>query len=900
MANGPIGRVAPTQAQQGGTYSDAINQQVDLIQRQRAANLQNRLAQEKENRKFRDEQRQNIYDFDVTGLAPEYAEQIKKTQEKMSEWLRPGSEVRYENQEQLTKDIANLNNMYLWGKRFSTTAHAAEAQFEDTLVNGSSVPGTKMAEGENALMNRRDAFNTGGFKNMEVTGGPGGISIIGIPIEESPEGGGAFMFNEESQKVDVLSREADGSFVFRTPLVKDLYNVDQKYVDATSAEMAGKKANSDWDSNPRSVQLEYREKLADSDRKFAQKDDQGEFVVSDEELKEMHRKEAEDGWNTFHETQLPASLLGGSDVLTEYGAATKLTDPKTGKDRTVSLYTGGETRKVNHIGFRGQGENTEVFYVYQDPNDPNQYFEAVVPYNSAEGFSLINDAGAIGTIAQLVGNADLTLEELKASVEEAPAATEGAPEGEAATTTEGEGGEGTGEGGEGTEAEEQQATPAPDTIGDYRAALDEMATPTGLGFGFQQSREQKLAAEIQNEPLATQITRIDEEIAALEKEIENTPSRRRSQGAFQGKLNTLERLKALKEKQKGLDTSEAKTARIDAIESRMADIDVELLELQGRGTQKARDRRKLEEEKTNLRGEISQLDPDYYAATQIPSERPNTSTEGSDIAVEPPADPLPLLQAAPQNDWYNFGEINENITSDQRSMIGYLVEDHGITPQAAVALTSVTAKESAGEAAKKEESYYATGKRADGTEMNSLEQMKGIFKSSMGDNAPNPLTQAELDEERSKGKESFDAWFFDRVYGADTKMGKGLGNTQPGDGYKFRGRGLIQFTGRTLYAQASEFLFGDPNVLLNNPEILAENPNLGARAAAWYLMRNGELKESELANRENLSKEDALALADSSYALVAGKSAFTTREELEQRKLYPSGSAGQRAWLNIN
>ena len=64
MANGPIGRVAATQAQQGGTYSDAINQQVDLIQKQRALNLQNRLAQEKENRKFRDQQRQNIYDFE--------------------------------------------------------------------------------------------------------------------------------------------------------------------------------------------------------------------------------------------------------------------------------------------------------------------------------------------------------------------------------------------------------------------------------------------------------------------------------------------------------------------------------------------------------------------------------------------------------------------------------------------------------------------------------------------------------------------------------------------------------------------------------------------------------------------------------------------------------------------
>ena len=70
MANGPIGRVAATQAQQGGTYSDAINRQLDLIERQRAVNLQNRLAREEKNREFRTEQIQNIYDFDVTALPP--------------------------------------------------------------------------------------------------------------------------------------------------------------------------------------------------------------------------------------------------------------------------------------------------------------------------------------------------------------------------------------------------------------------------------------------------------------------------------------------------------------------------------------------------------------------------------------------------------------------------------------------------------------------------------------------------------------------------------------------------------------------------------------------------------------------------------------------------------------
>ena len=894
MANGQLpGRVARTSIGQGKSYSQMMNEQIGLIQQQRAANLENRLAQDEKNRQFRQEQQQNIYDFDVSGLPQAYIEKISELQGQMASWLDPKADVHYEDSQQLTRDISKLNNIYMSGKRLAAQGQPAMKAYEDRMLGKTKTAGVTSTATEETYKNRRDAYNQGGFGAMELVGGPGEVGLFGVPMTEGDNGN--WSAPEDGERVDILSSQIDPFSLFRQEEIRDFINVEQKYVDASSAEMADKQAESDFNSNPASVQAEFRAKLANEDPKWGEINEDKTYSegYTDGDLLKAYVAEAKSGWDKFHEVQAPASLLGGSDVVTEYGAATKLTDPKTGKDRTVSLYTGGETRKVNHMGFRGQGENTEVFYVYQDPSDPNQYFEAVVPYNSAEGFSLINDAGAIGTIAKLVGNADLTLEELRDSVEEAPAASEdGAP---APASTEGTAPQ---EGGAPEATPEQQAEPTPDTIGDFRASLDGIINR----FSIRESRDQKLANEIKSQPVSTQIARIDEEIASIEEELKNTPTYQRGVGSrYRRDKAALERLKQLKKNQpEGLDTPEAKTARIDTIESRIAEIDVELLDSQGRGTQKAKDRRKLEEEKANLRGEISQLDPDYYAATQIPSERPNTSTEGSDLAVDPPADPLPLLQAAPQNDWYDFGEINENMTDDQRSMIGYLVEDHGITPQAAVALTSVTAKESAGEAAKKEGSYYATGKRADGTEMNSLEQIKGIFKSSMGDNAPNPLTQAELDEERSKGKESFDAWFFDRVYGADTKNGKSLGNTQPGDGYKFRGRGLIQFTGRTNYADASEFLFGDPNVLLNNPEILAEDPNLGARAAAWYLMRNGELKESELAQRENLSKEDALALADSSYALVAGQSALTPREELEQRRLYPSGSAGQRAWLNIN
>lgn len=61
---------------------------------------------------------------------------------------------------------------------------------------------------------------------------------------------------------------------------------------------------------------------------------------------------------------------------------------------------------------------------------------------------------------------------------------------------------------------------------------------------------------------------------------------------------------------------------------------------------------------------------------------------------------------------------------------------------------------------------------------------------------------------------------------------KDLGNTQPGDGAKFCGRGLIQVTGRANYGKASQALFGDDR-LLKTPELL-EQPEWAAKSAVWY------------------------------------------------------------------
>ena len=59
---------------------------------------------------------------------------------------------------------------------------------------------------------------------------------------------------------------------------------------------------------------------------------------------------------------------------------------------------------------------------------------------------------------------------------------------------------------------------------------------------------------------------------------------------------------------------------------------------------------------------------------------------------------------------------------------------------------------------------------------------------------------------------------------------KDLGNTQPGDGIKFKGRGFIQITGRSNYDILGKAFKVD---LLNNPELLEKYP-LVMLSAGWY------------------------------------------------------------------
>ena len=129
------------------------------------------------------------------------------------------------------------------------------------------------------------------------------------------------------------------------------------------------------------------------------------------------------------------------------------------------------------------------------------------------------------------------------------------------------------------------------------------------------------------------------------------------------------------------------------------------------------------------------------------------------------------------------------------------------------------------------------------------EEFKGkIEVSALGDKESRAVLSKEAQSQGIKGKElaaflaqcsheSGGFRYLSEIWGptaAQNTYDGRMGNNKSGDGYRYRGRGYIQLTGKNNYTQASRALGLD---LVKNPD-QASTPDIGAKTSVWFWKTN--------------------------------------------------------------
>lgn len=155
------------------------------------------------------------------------------------------------------------------------------------------------------------------------------------------------------------------------------------------------------------------------------------------------------------------------------------------------------------------------------------------------------------------------------------------------------------------------------------------------------------------------------------------------------------------------------------------------------------------------------------------------------------------------------------ISTENMKIIQDVMDKYGITNKfARAAILGVISKESSGAA-----SEYGYQKTASS-------QIRKIFGSRFSS-----MSDAEIDALKADPEK-----FFNYVYGTLP----GLGNTEPGDGYRYRGRGFNGITGRANYQSLQDLynkLGGGAVDIVKNPEAL-EKPEVAAEFAILYFIKS--------------------------------------------------------------
>ena len=242
--------------------------------------------------------------------------------------------------------------------------------------------------------------------------------------------------------------------------------------------------------------------------------------------------------------------------------------------------------------------------------------------------------------------------------------------------------------------------------------------------------------------------------------------------------------------------------------------------------------------------------------------------------VAPPAGAVPAPGAVvPPGGAVATPPLKQDQTKNME-LIKAALQKQGITdPKYIAATLGNVMKETGGQSKSENLDYSKT----------SNDRIKSIFGSRAAGKTDQELNQIKSDPKQMG----------EMMYGSTTKMGQQMGNSEPGDGWKYRGRGFIQLTGKSNYAQASKAIYGDDR-LVQNPD-LVNDPAVAAEVSAWYMKKGKSAMAAKMGiDEKNMSQGDANLLATSQIAGgdVRKKGSYLAGEVMNKVTAYSGQMAG--------
>jgi putative chitinase len=83
----------------------------------------------------------------------------------------------------------------------------------------------------------------------------------------------------------------------------------------------------------------------------------------------------------------------------------------------------------------------------------------------------------------------------------------------------------------------------------------------------------------------------------------------------------------------------------------------------------------------------------------------------------------------------------------------------------------------------------------------------------------------------------------------------GNGDTKSGEGYKFRGRGPIQLTGKDNYWKFASDFFEDPETVMNDPDLVTDDIPTALYSALWFWNKNNLNREADSGDIKLMTKK---------------------------------------------